>query len=315
MSPASARSTPSARRSLAPALLALALTTVLAGCATTASAPGAAVPAGDSAQASAKAQRLDALYAQYWEESLKLNPIQATFQGDPRYNDQLPDFGSAEYRAADARLQPALAEDHRGVGPRRPARPGPAELRDLRARRRRSRWKAEQFPAGCMPVNQLGSFASFAVQLGSGTSAQPFKTVKDYDNWLARGDALPALFDTAIANMREGIKAGVVQPRALMVKVMPQLDALIKDKPEDTLFWGPIKNLPADFSDADKQRLTAAYRKHDRRAADAGLPASCAPSSTTNTCPGHARQRRPGQAARRRRPGTRSTRATAPPPT
>ncbi len=125
--------------------------------------------------------------------------------------------------------------------------------------------ESEQFPGWMMPVNQIGSIASFAVQLGSGTSAQPFKTVKDYDNWLARGDKLPVLFDTAIANMREGMKAGVVQPRALMVKVLPQLDALIKDKPEDTLFWGPIKNMPEDFSAADKARLTDAYREDDRR--------------------------------------------------
>ena len=45
-----------------------------------------------------------------------------------------------------------------------------------------------------------------------------------------------------------------------MVKVIPQLDALIKDKPEDTLFWGPITQMPKDFSDADKKRLTDAYR-------------------------------------------------------
>jgi uncharacterized protein (DUF885 family) len=60
--------------------------------------------------------------------------------------------------------------------------------------------------------------------------------------------------------MREGMKAGVVQPKALMVKVVPQYDAIIKDKPEDSVFWGPISSMPKDFSDADKARLTAAYR-------------------------------------------------------
>src|SRR3546814_7834824 len=72
---------------------------------------------------------------------------------------------------------------------------------------------------------------------------------------------MPVLFDTAIDNMRQGMEAGVVQPRALMEKVVPQLDALIKDKAEDTLLWGPIKSMPGDFSDADKKRLTAAYRE------------------------------------------------------
>jgi len=52
-----------------------------------------------------------------------------------------------------------------------------------------------------------------------------------------------------------------VQPKILMQKVVPQLDALISDKPEATLFWQPIANMPKDFSDADKARLTEAYRK------------------------------------------------------
>ncbi|HWS40906.1 MAG TPA: DUF885 family protein, partial [Arenimonas sp.] len=118
---------------------------------------------------------------------------------------------------------------------------------------------SEQFPSWMLPVNQMGSTATMAVQLGSGTGAQPFKTVKDYDNWLARGHRLPVLLNTEIANMKAGMKAGVVQPRALMIKVVPQLDDLIKATPQETLFWGPITNMPASFSAADKDRLTKAY--------------------------------------------------------
>ena len=70
---------------------------------------------------------------------------------------------------------------------------------------------------------------------------------------------VPALFEQAIANMREGVQAGVVQPRLLMQKVLPQLDGVVSDDPQKTPFWGPISNLPADFSDADKKRLTEAY--------------------------------------------------------
>jgi uncharacterized protein (DUF885 family) len=46
-----------------------------------------------------------------------------------------------------------------------------------------------------------------------------------------------------------------------MEKVIPQLDALIKQRPEDTLFWNPVKNMPKDFGEADRERLTAAYRE------------------------------------------------------
>jgi uncharacterized protein (DUF885 family) len=45
-----------------------------------------------------------------------------------------------------------------------------------------------------------------------------------------------------------------------MTKVLPQLDAIIKDDPTQTTFWGPIANMPKEFSDADRKRLTDAYR-------------------------------------------------------
>ncbi|GAA4866864.1 DUF885 domain-containing protein [Luteimonas vadosa] len=207
----------------------------------------------------AKADRLDALYEQYWEEVLALNPIQATFQGDPRYNDKLPDFMSAAFREKSHDFTVRWLEKIEAIGP------DGLSGQDLISYQifvddAKQSLESERFPGWMQPINQFGSIASFAVQLGSGTGAQPFKTVKDYDDWLARGNRLPVLFDTAIANMRQGMEAGVVQPTVLMVKVLPQLDALIKDKPEETLFWGPIERMPDDFPPADKARLTKAYR-------------------------------------------------------
>lgn len=244
---------------LLPSLLALATAVVLMTAVPQAEA--AKKKTAETAQvAEDKGARLTKLYAEYWEEVLKLNPVQATFQGDNRYNDLLPDFGSAEYRKQQHDFTVRWLKTIEDVGS------AGLQGQDLLSyeifvRDSENSLEGEKFPDWMMPVNQMASTASYAAMLGSGSSAQPFKTVKDYDNWLARGDKLPTLFDTDIANMREGIKAGVVQPRALMVKVIPQLDALIKDKPEDTLFWGPIKNMPADFSAADKQRLTAAYTR------------------------------------------------------
>ena len=57
------------------------------------------------------------------------------------------------------------------------------------------------------------------------------------------------------------MKAGVVQPKVLMNKVLPQLESFIKGKTESSVFWGPITDMPKEFSDADKTRFTAAYRK------------------------------------------------------
>ncbi len=207
-----------------------------------------------------KAAKLKALYEQFWEETLQLNPVQATFQGDPRYNDQLPNFLSAADRDKNLDFTKRWLKTVQDVGS--------AGLKgqdllsyEIFVHDAESAIEGSKFRTWMLPIHQMGSFASLFVQLGSGTGAQPFATVKDYDNWLARTAKMPEIFDTAAANMREGMKAGVVQPKVLMTKVAGQLSAIIKDKPEDTLFWGPIRKLPASFSDADKTRLTAAFQK------------------------------------------------------
>jgi uncharacterized protein (DUF885 family) len=243
-----------------PLLLSLAIAATITGALALPSAAFAQEAAAAAAPASDKAAKLNALYDEYWEALLKLNPLQATFQGDSRYTDQLPDFYSADFRAKSHDFTENWLKRIEAVGS--DGLSGQDLLSyEIFVRDAADSLESEKYPDWMMPVNQMGSIASYAIMLGSGTGAQPFKTVKDYDNWLARGNRLPVLFDSAIGNMRQGMAAGVVQPRALMEKVVPQLDALIKDKPEDTLLWGPITSMPADFSDADRKRLTAQYRE------------------------------------------------------
>lgn len=240
--------------------LPLALALALSACGTSEPPATTATPAPMvKADPAAVAAELTKLYGDFWEASLVLNPIQATFVGDPRYNDRLPNFLSAESRKEQHDFDQQWLDKVSAIDPS--VLDGQARLSyDIFVRERKLSLEGERFPGWMQPVNQFGNFSQFFAQLGSGSSAQPFVTVKDYDNWAARVAAAPAIFDTAIANMREGIAAGVVQPKVLMTKVLPQLEALIKDKPEDTLFWGPIKNLPKDFSDADRTRITDAYR-------------------------------------------------------
>lgn len=200
------------------------------------------------------------LFADYWEENLMRHPLTATFVGDPRYNDRLPNTLSAEYRAQEHAFEQKWLER---IGTVDVSRLGAQDRLSVEIFRR-GREKAlegERFPEHLLPLNQFYSFSSTLAQLGSGTSAQPFRTVQDYDHWLARMAQMPALFDQAIANMREGIAKGVVQPRALMDKVVPQLDALIVADPRDSLFWQPVAKMPTEFPAGDRERLTAAYAK------------------------------------------------------
>jgi uncharacterized protein (DUF885 family) len=244
-------------------LLALSIALALSACGgnpppeTTASTPAPAATPAAAAQKSA-AEQLNALYDEYWEESLKLNPVQATFVGDNRYNDQLPNFLGKEYR------DQALAFAHRYL--ERAKAFDPAQLQgqdrlsyDIFVRERALEIEGARFPGWLVPINQFYNLATFPIMLGSGTNAQPFKTVEDYDMWLARMTKFPVVFDQAIANMRDGMKAGVVQPKVLMTKVLPQIEAQLVANVEDSILYNPIKNFPAEFTQADKDRLTAAY--------------------------------------------------------
>ena len=241
--------------------VALALALAASGGATAAAAPVSPSQATSPAPppTTDKAAQLNGLYALYWEEVLRMNPVQATFQGDNRYNDRMPDFYSKSFRDVAREFTQRWLTRIEAIGPE--GLQGQDLISyEIFVSEAKDSLAGERFPGWMMPVNQMGSIVTYAAMLGSGTGAQPFKTVKDYDNWLSRGGQFPVLVDSVIDNMRQGMEAGVVQPRALMVKVVPQIDALLKPKAEETLFWGPIKAMPADFSAADKARLTREYR-------------------------------------------------------
>jgi uncharacterized protein (DUF885 family) len=212
-----------------------------------------------AAEKPTRAAQLNTMYDEFWEEYLKLNPITATFAGDPRYNAELPNFLTVEFEAQSKAFEQKYLDRARAIGTE--GLTGQDRLSyDIFTLNRESALENYKFPDRLLPIDQFQNIANYFAQFGSGTSAQPFVTVKDYDDWLKRAAQMPAILDTAIANMREGVKAGVVQPRVLMEKVLPQLDANIVDDVEKSIFWGPITNMPKDFSAADRDRLTASFR-------------------------------------------------------
>jgi len=238
----------------------------LSGCARTTPATqaalneaGKATPILAPADSTNTQAQLDALYADYWEETLKLNPLQATQQGDARYNDLLPNTFSKAHRDA------ASALDARYLDAIKTLRSGArlTESANLSAeifqRARESDLEGRRFPRHLLGLNQFYSFANQLVLLGSGTNAQPFKTVQDYDNWLKRAQQIPTLVDQVIANMRKGIAAGVTQPKILMQRTLPQLQQQLVASPEESLFYGPIKSFPKQFSMAEQARLRVAF--------------------------------------------------------
>ncbi|MBT8444582.1 MAG: DUF885 domain-containing protein, partial [Gammaproteobacteria bacterium] len=212
---------------------------------------GAAVP--DAGEALAQ------LFEEHFERHLELNPLTATRIGDDRYNDRLAISNSPEYREAERKLDEEYLS--RLIRIDRDALDYQEQLSyDMFKLLRELSLESKLYPSHLQPVNQFYLMTNTFVRLGSGASSHPFETVKDYDDFLSRTDDFVVNVDHAIENMKEGMRKGIVQPRILMEKVIPQLESQLVDNVEESAFWRPIEEMPASISAAERERLEDAYR-------------------------------------------------------
>jgi len=243
-------------------MLAACAATFLAACATEpAHAPEGASPPAPATVVDARgqSQRLHQLFEEYFEQQLELNPLLATSIGDARYNDRFEVSIAPEWRARAERVErDALA---RLATIDRSRLTGQDLLSyDVFKSARQLEIEGYRFPEHLLPLNQFYSTPNSFAMMGSGKGIQPFRTVKDYDDFLKRLDGFVAWTDQAIANMREGVTKGYTLPRVLTERVLPQLEAHVVATPEDSIYFGPVRDMPAGFAPADRDRLTAAYR-------------------------------------------------------
>lgn len=206
------------------------------------------------------ADSLHRLLSKFHETRLKFDPLQATFAGDNRYNDTLPNNLTNAYREAFSLFLKEYKKKLSGFDKEKLSEEDRISYDILM-------WECDinlegmEYPLHLMPLDQFWSLHLVIGQFASGSSAQPFKTVKDYEDWIKRVEDFTIWCDTAIVNMDKGIKEGWVLPTALVKKVIPQFEAFDHGPIEDHLFYSPIKSFPDDFSNDDKKRLSQAY--HD----------------------------------------------------
>ncbi|MGJ8715464.1 MAG: DUF885 domain-containing protein [Maribacter stanieri] len=197
------------------------------------------------------------LLAHYYEDGLKLNPLIATFQGNNSYNDTLPNFLSDDYNKElknyyTSYLKKAEKFDN-------------AQLSESEQMSKSIlKWECQVNLEGLAfeqytPIDQMWSMNLMMGQLAGGTSAQPFNTTEDYVNWSKRLEDYVVWLHSAKTKMQEGIKVKNVLPKSLIKKVLPQLASVADAKLEENLFYSPLKNFPAEFSESDKLRLIEVY--------------------------------------------------------
>jgi len=219
-----------------------------------------ALASASSALASADpSAAVNKMFEDYFERSLQLNPVFATFIGDHRYDDRITNsIGPKE-------VAEALAVDREYLAAAQKFDPRTLNEQDrlsleIFIHERRVSIEGAEFPGELIPINQTGALPTLMPVLGSGTSAQPFNTAQDYDRFLKRIDDYVVWSDQAIVNMREGVRRSVVNPRVVMEKVQAQLEDIIVTDPTKSLFYQPVTKFPDAVAPADRARLEQAYR-------------------------------------------------------
>jgi uncharacterized protein (DUF885 family) len=207
-------------------------------------------------------RKLDSLYAAYWQDWLALNPQEALVQGVSRneaaFDDSLEDSWLRAVTSMLRRYQTALATFDPAPLPQE-ARISYEMLRYELAQKLSYYGTGVYETARMLPINQfMGQHTAFALD-ESGSGAYNFKTVADYDNALKRADNYARWTDDAIGRMKEGVTRGVVLPRVVVERVLPQLRNHFGLPAERTDFWKPIAGMPAGISTAERERLAKAY--------------------------------------------------------
>ena len=198
-------------------------------------------------------QQLLSCFDDEWQYELRTNPEWATVLGDQRYNGRLSDRSSEFFQSEVEQNRKFLVRfqviDAAGLSPQ------DALSRALIIRKLQMEIEGAQFKPWEMPVNQMGGPH---LEMPGLVELTPFRTITDYENYLARLRQIPHLFDQVVSNMRQGIRDGLMPPRFLLEKVATESDDIAGKGGENSPLAKPVKKFPDGIAPADQKRLREA---------------------------------------------------------
>ncbi len=204
---------------------------------------------------------IDSIAANYYEQYLQFYPLEATAQGDGRYNDQLPINISKEFISEEiayySSVQDQLKEvDYKSLSDDKKI---VFDVLDFTLKDKIERYA---YHPQYIPFTQFAGLPLDFPLLGSGKGSQPFQTEEDYMNWLRRMEKFPAWMDTATDNFRLGIQNNIVLPKTLVAKMIGQMRAheLISKNFEENIFYGPLKQFPSTINTENREKIMALYQ-------------------------------------------------------
>lgn len=203
--------------------------------------------------AAAPSDDLTALLADHWAWYLRNNPEQATALGVRDFDTRLSDvsLAAADRQAKDAEAFLARLRAIPDQGLSAAERTNKAIL---------ARLLAEQVEGNRFGARQMLFTTYYGWHQGFASLADnlPFRTKADYESYLARLAAYPALNQEAIRITRQGVAQGYVQPCSAIRGYEKTIAGVVAATPEASRFYEPFARArPGDASDADWAALQA----------------------------------------------------------
>ena len=207
----------------------------------------------------AEAAKLYRVVETYFNQWLALHPIRASELGDRRFDDRFGDYASASWMADSLGIEQealerlATVDAKRLQGEDRLSYEAFKHQRDIEV-------YGYRYPSELLAIDQCTEWTTALARLASNSEGDAFRTARDYDEYLARMDGFVAWSGQVINNLRAGVSKGVVLPKVVVQRTLPQLQAFAAiEDPRQSIFWRPLLNFPAGLSIDDRRRLLVAY--------------------------------------------------------
>jgi uncharacterized protein (DUF885 family) len=207
---------------------------------------------GQTASVADRVAKQNALFEEFYQTGLKNNPERATSYGDYRYNNLLGQYSLAEIERQHAEnddfLKRLKAIPTDGMNDKDLLS---HQIMERQIERDDVNYGLKNYE---MPVNQQNGIHTRLADL---PLSVPLDSVQHYEDYISRLRQIPRVLEQTTEVLRQGEKDGLMPPKLVLDKLPGQCDGIISENP----FLIPTKKFPADFSEADKKRLTEEMTK------------------------------------------------------
>ena len=83
----------------------------------------------------------------------------------------------------------------------------------------------------------------------------PFRTARDYENYIERLRAFPKYVEQQIDNMRRGLERGMTLARVVLEGYEVTINSHVVGSPEESVFYKPFARFPASVPAVDQERI------------------------------------------------------------